>query len=160
MAEEAVSCEPLSSANSLLDGKNTGNFEIHPMFRRNAPPLVAQNQRLTETFPTKPSREFPSLNRDRNCWSRERGNVGTWERGGVTVLGLRPGIGCSHGDPRLSTTLKLLAGISTISASSNPAAAASSTTASRSRKPQSGSFARSRASNASLLGAVWRPNRR
>ncbi len=53
-------------------------------------------------------------------------------------------------------TLRLFAGISTGSVSSNPALSASACTASRSRTPQRGSRSRNCASKASLLGAVIR----
>jgi len=61
---------------------------------------------------------------------------------------------------RLKIKLKLFAGISTISASTNPDETAASETASRSRRPQSGSCARRSASNCSLFLEVCRPKRR
>src|SRR6185295_10721633 len=61
---------------------------------------------------------------------------------------------------RLKIKLKLFAGISTTSASRNPDEAAASDTASRSRRPHSGSCARRSESNCSLLLEVCCPKRR
>ena len=59
-----------------------------------------------------------------------------------------------------NTTARLFAGISATSIRSRPFCSATLTTASKSRKPHSGFCRRSWASNASLLGAVSRSNRR
>jgi hypothetical protein len=64
LAEEAVRCEPVSRANSLLTGKLTGNFE---KFGPSAPiphSIDQQIQRLAAKFPTQRNREFSSRIRD------------------------------------------------------------------------------------------------
>jgi hypothetical protein len=58
MAEEAVCCEPVSSANSLLTGKNTGNFSDSARFEESDRKVAAGNQRLTAEFPMNQNREF------------------------------------------------------------------------------------------------------
>src|SRR5262249_45440577 len=58
VADDAVSCEPVSAPNSLLTGKLTGNFA------RSGPPprfsylISARIQELTAEFPTQRNREF------------------------------------------------------------------------------------------------------
>src|SRR6188768_364805 len=44
--------------NSLLTGKNTGNFSVSTRFGRFDRRFGAENQRLTEEFPTDQNREF------------------------------------------------------------------------------------------------------
>jgi hypothetical protein len=64
LPEEAVRCEPVSGANSLLTGKLTGNFE---KFSASAPishSIDQQIQRLAAKFPTQRNREFSSHIRD------------------------------------------------------------------------------------------------
>ena len=58
MAEEAVSCEPVSAPNSLLTGKNTGNFFVSGRFEEFDRKFVPGNQWLTAEFPTNPNREI------------------------------------------------------------------------------------------------------
>src|SRR5262249_10176005 len=58
VADDAVSCELVSAANSLLTGKLTGNFaESGPLlrFRR---PINELIQRIAAKFPTQRNREF------------------------------------------------------------------------------------------------------
>jgi hypothetical protein len=70
LADDAVSCEPVSAPNSLLTGKLTGNFaESGPPlpFRR---PVSAWIQWLPAEFPTERNREF--LNTYQGIFSRNR----------------------------------------------------------------------------------------
>src|SRR5262245_31453413 len=60
LADDAVSCELVSTPNSLLTGKLTGNFAVsgHP---RRFPHLINEPiQRLAGKFPTQRNREFPN----------------------------------------------------------------------------------------------------
>src|SRR6266487_2272319 len=74
LAEDAVSCEPVSALNSLLTGKITGTFAEcgHPsQFSRS---INAHIQSLTAEFPTQPNREF--LDAYQGILFEEQGNLG------------------------------------------------------------------------------------
>jgi hypothetical protein len=76
LAEEAVTCEPVSPPNSLLTGKNTGNFSVSARFAERDRKFAARNQRLTTEFPMIPNREFDEgpqgivLLEQGICWRR------------------------------------------------------------------------------------------
>jgi hypothetical protein len=58
VADDAVSCEPVSAPNSLLTGKLTGNFAESGDPSQFSRPIKARIQSLTAEFPTQPNREF------------------------------------------------------------------------------------------------------
>ena len=58
LAEEAVCCEPVSPANSLLTGKRTGNFFVSARFNEFDRKFTVSNQSFTAVFPMNRSREF------------------------------------------------------------------------------------------------------
>jgi hypothetical protein len=62
----AVICEPVSTSNSLLTGKLTGNFAISTVFEAILQPKVSVPQRFLAEFPTKINRENFAGIRDRN----------------------------------------------------------------------------------------------
>jgi hypothetical protein len=58
LADDAVSCEPVSGPNSLLTGKLTGNFAESGLLLQFQPPVSELIQRLAAKFPTQRNREF------------------------------------------------------------------------------------------------------
>jgi hypothetical protein len=66
----AVIREPVSTANSLLTGKLTGNFTVLRFAGPSLQPEAAVPQRLFGQFPKKNNREKFSNNRDRNPTNR------------------------------------------------------------------------------------------
>ena len=73
MADEPVSGEPVSGANSLLTGKRTGNFSILGHFVARWSKKLFTIQEVTNEFPTQRNRE-----RIRRIWemfSREQGII-------------------------------------------------------------------------------------
>src|SRR5215216_7134625 len=64
LAEDAVHCEPVSAANSLITGKLTGNFAFSGPILRFERPIEQQLQCLAAKFPTQRNRELFSRNRE------------------------------------------------------------------------------------------------
>src|SRR5262249_34844406 len=60
LADDAVSCELVSTPNSLLTGKLTGNFAVSGHQRRFPHLINGLIQRLAAKFPTQRNREFPN----------------------------------------------------------------------------------------------------
>src|SRR5262245_52289300 len=60
LADDAVSCEPVSAANSLLTAKLTGNFAKSGRPPRFSCLMSARIQWLPAEFPTQLNREFPN----------------------------------------------------------------------------------------------------
>src|SRR5262249_13183336 len=58
VADDAVSCEPVSAPNSLLTGKLTGNFANSGPQQRFPHLINEQIQRLAAKFPTQRNREI------------------------------------------------------------------------------------------------------
>jgi hypothetical protein len=73
MAEDAVSCEPVSAANSLLTGKLTGNFAKSGHRSQFGRSINARSQGLTAEFPTQQNREFS--NAYQGIFFGEQGNL-------------------------------------------------------------------------------------
>src|SRR5262245_11270 len=72
LADDAVSCEPVSAPNSLLTGKITGNFSESGHPRRFSCLINGRIQWLTTEFPTQRNREFP--NAYQGIFYEEQGN--------------------------------------------------------------------------------------
>jgi hypothetical protein len=66
VAERAVICEPVSTSDSLLTGKLTGNFAISTVLEAILQPKVSVPQQLLAEFPVKINRENFADIRDRN----------------------------------------------------------------------------------------------
>jgi hypothetical protein len=73
VAEDAVICEPVSAANSLLTGKLTGNFAKSGHPSQFARPINARSQSLTSQFPTQQNREIS--NAYQGIFFGEQGNL-------------------------------------------------------------------------------------
>jgi hypothetical protein len=58
VADDAVSCEPVSAPNSLLTGKLTGNFAQSGPATAISTPSQPVNQQLSAEFPAQQNREF------------------------------------------------------------------------------------------------------
>jgi hypothetical protein len=67
----AVICEPVSTCNSLLTGKLTGNFANSGLQARKLDEIVADNQSLVAKFPKKHNREFFRTNRELRIDNRD-----------------------------------------------------------------------------------------
>jgi hypothetical protein len=70
MVVRAVICEPVSTSNSLLTGKLTGNFAIFAVLGAIFQPKAAVPQQLLLEFPTKINRENFADIRDGNLSNR------------------------------------------------------------------------------------------
>jgi len=73
LADDAVNCEPVSASNSLLTGKNTGNFAKSGHPSQFARPINARSQSLTSQFPTQQNREIS--NAYQGIFFGEQGNL-------------------------------------------------------------------------------------
>jgi hypothetical protein len=60
LAEETVLREPVSIANSLLTGKNTGKFSETPESEHHSPPKLIVKSAISAKFPTPKNRECPA----------------------------------------------------------------------------------------------------
>ena len=72
LADDAVYREPVSAQDSLITGKNTGNFAKLNSLRRRKPRIVPMQSGLLIQFPMYPNREFPK--REQGSKSSEQGN--------------------------------------------------------------------------------------
>jgi hypothetical protein len=68
---DAARIEPVSTSNSLLTGKNTGNFAEAGLPRRFSRPIGSRIQWFTAKFPTQLSRELFGVNREFSTKNRE-----------------------------------------------------------------------------------------
>src|SRR5262245_47742686 len=71
MVADAVQVEPVSTLNSLLTGKLTGNFVKIASLMRFCTLTRQQIQRLAAKFPTQQNREFLRRNREFESKNRE-----------------------------------------------------------------------------------------
>jgi hypothetical protein len=84
VADDAVSCEPVSAPNSLLTGKLTGNFAKSGLSVAISCPINAGIQCLTAKFPTQQNREFS--NAYQGIFFGEQGNLIKRERDAVIAV--------------------------------------------------------------------------
>ncbi|MGC2780794.1 MAG: hypothetical protein WA418_34680 [Bradyrhizobium sp.] len=71
MAVEAVLPEPVSTSNSLLTGKRTGNLAESALLKRFLHKFCLQNQLLAAKFPAQWNREFFGVKRE--LFGKEQG---------------------------------------------------------------------------------------
>ena len=71
MVVEAVSIEPVSTLDSLLTGKKTGNCGKPHSYRQSSPLRYAVSQWLSGKFPNIQNREFFGVNREFLAKNRE-----------------------------------------------------------------------------------------
>jgi hypothetical protein len=68
---DAATIEPVSTANSLLTGKRTGNFAESGLPMRFLSLIHERIQKLAAKFPTQRNREFFGVNREFSAKNRE-----------------------------------------------------------------------------------------
>jgi hypothetical protein len=86
---DAARIEPVSTSNSLVTGKRTGNFAETDLPRRFSRPIGPRIQWLTIKFPTQWSREFFGVNREFSTKNREFHTE--WRNAGFCIFELHKG---------------------------------------------------------------------